>query len=145
MNAIKKKALLLLLFIFGISAMSAQNYRVIGSVSGIQNAGEMFELYKSSADSFREYLAGWRHLGSRDDTKDFSYDQINKICLEQAKREYGRYYSNIDVIGLKYDIDYEYLEDEEYYSNVVGSSAQYRKKDRQQKIYKYSATVISYE
>ena len=145
MNAIKKKALLLLLFIFGISAMSAQNYRVIGSVSGIQNAGEMFELYKSSADSFREYLAGWRHLGPRDDTKDYSYDQINKICLEQAKREYGRYYSNIDVIGLKYDIDYEYLEDEEYYSNVVGSSAQYRKKDRQQKIYKYSATVISYE
>ena len=142
MNTLKKNFLLTLLFILGSSTMSAQDYKVVGRVSGIQKAGEMYELYKSSADSFRDYLAGWRHLGPRDKTKDYSYEQIYNICLEQAKREYGSYYSNIDVTGVTYDVKYEPLEDEEYYSHEVGSSTQYRKKERSQKIYKYSASVI---
>lgn len=134
-----------MLLILGFSTLSAQNYRVVGSVSGEKEAGEMYELYKSSADSFREYLAGWRDMGPRDRTRDYSFDQIYNMCLEQAKREYGRYYSNIDVKGVTYNIEYQSLDDEEYYSNEIGSSAQYRKKKRQQKIYIYSATVISYE
>lgn len=145
MNSLKKKTLVVWLFVLGISTMSAQNYRVVGNVYGNLDAGEMYEFYKSSADSFREYLAGWRHMGPRDNTRDYSREQLYDICLEQAKREYGSYYSNIDVIGLDYNVDYKSLPDEEYYSNVVGSSTQYRKKDRRQKIYTYSAIVISYE
>ena len=145
MNTLKKKLLFTLLFVLGISTMSAQGYRVVGSVSGMKEAGEMYELYKSSADSFREYLAGWRHLGPRDRTRDYSYDQIYNMCLEQARREYGRYYSNIDVTGVTYDVKFEPLDDVEYYSNEVGSSAQFRKKERTQKIYIYSATVVAGE
>ena len=125
-----------------ISTMSAQDYRVVGSVSGRQEAGEMYELYQSSDDSFRDYLAGWRYMGAKDKTRDYSFDKIYNICLEQANREYGRYYSNLDVTDVTYNIKYEPLQDEEYYSNVVGSSTQYRKTDRSQKVYTYSATVI---
>ena len=46
------------------------------------------------------------------------------------------------MINVTYDVDFESLDDEEYYSQVVGSTAKYRKKDRVQKIYTYSATVI---
>ena len=92
MSTLKKKLLLTLLFILGIFTVSAQDYRVVGNVSGRLEAGEMYELYKSSADSFRDYLAGWQHLGSKDKTKDYSFNQIYDICLEQAKSEYGRYY-----------------------------------------------------
>lgn len=142
MNTFKKKLLLTLFFIIGISTMSAQSYNVVGSVSGKQEAGEMFELYKNSADSFRDFLAGWQDMGPRDRTREYSYDQIYNICLEQAKREYGRYYSNIDVTSVRYIVNYEPLDDVEYYTSEVGSGTQYRKKERSQKVYMYSATVI---
>ena len=118
---------------------------MVGSVSGRQEAGEMYELYKSSADSFREYLAGWHYVGSKDRTRDYSFDQIHNICLEKAQREYGRYYSNIDVIDVTYNVKYEPQEDETYNSQVIGSSAEYKKKERELKVYVYSATVIERE
>lgn len=146
MKTLKKNVLVTLLLALGISAIPVQSFsqsneRVIGSVSGKIEAGEMYELYKSSADSFREYLAGWVHVGPRDKTVNYSYSELYEKCLEEARRQY-RYYSNLSLRDFDYKVKFQELDDEQYYSNVVGSSTEYKKKDRQQKVYIYSATVV---
>ena len=138
------------MLMFGISAIHMQSYAqsyvsetVVGSVSGRQDAGEVYDLYKSSADSFREYLAGWKFVGERDKRVTYSESQLYEICMNEAKRQYGRYYSNLYLKDFYYSIKEEPLDDEEYYSQQVGSSTQYRKKERRKRVYIYSATVVS--
>ncbi len=146
MKTLMKNVLVALFFVLGISAIPVQSFsqsnaRVVGSVSGEIIAGEMYELYKSSADSFRDYLAGWQHVGPRDKTINYSYSELYEKCLEEARRQY-RNYSNLSLDDFDYKIEYEELNDERYYTNVVGSSTEYKKKDRQQKVYIYSAIVV---
>lgn len=142
-----KNVVLATLLLLGLSAFPAkslaQSYEmVVGSVSGSLDAGEAYELWKSSADSFREYLAGWRDMGWKDNRKDYSYNELYNKCLDEARRQYGRYYPNLYLKNFDYDVKEEQLEDIEYYSQVVGSSTQFRKKDRVKRFYLYSATVV---
>ena len=133
-----------LLLMFGASTNFAQSSteRVIGSISGTQDAGEIYDLYKSSADSFRDYLSGWKFVGEQDRRVTYSFDQLYNKCLDEAKRQYGNNYPNLYLKKFSYDINEEELPDEEYHSQVIGSSAQYRKKERRKRIYTYSATVV---
>ena len=140
MNVIKKYAGIVLLLMFGVSTILAQDYRVIGVISGEQEAGEMYELYKNSASSFLDYLAGWKYVGERDKTRNYSYSEIKEICLNAAKREY-RYYSNLEVQDVDYKVKYRDLSDTTYYSHDF-SGDEYKKKERSRKVYLYSATVI---
>jgi hypothetical protein len=149
MNSFTKNFAVALLLMLGVSAFNTQGFAqsygtetVVGSVSGSVDAGEAYELWKSSADSFREYLAGWRDMGWKDNRKDYSYNELYNKCLDEARRQYGRYYPNLYLKNFDYDIKEENLEDIEYYSQVVGSSTQFRKKDRVKRIYKYSASVV---
>lgn len=149
MNILKKNLVIAMLFIIGGTSIGtpsfAQSYgseTVIGSVSGSLDAGEAFELYKSSADTFRDYLAGWRDLGWKDQRRTYTYDEVYNKCLEKAKRQYGRNYSNLYLKNFDYDVKEEEVDDYEYYSQVAGSSTQYRKKECVKRVYKYSATVV---
>lgn len=150
MKLLIKKNVVVLLCLFVFSVVSTQFYAqtygietVVGSVSGTQDAGEAFHLYKSSADSFREYLAGWRDMGWKDRRVNYSEAQLHEKCLDEAKRQYGRNYSNLSLRNFYFMVEEKEMPDEESYSNVVGSSAQYRKTDRVKRIYKYSATVVA--
>ena len=147
MKKLKKNLVITLLLFWVVSSIFAQNSTeiVIGSVSGTQNAGEVYDLYQSSADSFREYFAGWQSLGVKDYRVDYSYNQLYDICLDEAKRQYGRDYPNLYMKNFYYNIDEIELPDEESYSQVVGSSTKYRKKERRKRIYNYSATVVVYQ
>lgn len=149
MKTLKKSFIIAILFLIGGFFFStpcfAQSYgseQVVGYVSGSLDAGEAYELYRSSADSFREYLAGWKDMGWRDNMKNYSYDEVYNKCLDDAKRQYGRYYPNLYLKNFDYDIKEIELDDMEYYSQVSGSSTQFRKKQRVKKEYRYSATVV---
>lgn len=149
MNSLTKNLAVVLLLMLGISTFNTQSFAqsygsetVVGYVSGSVDAGEAYELWKSSADSFREYLAGWRDMGWKDNRKDYSYNELYNKCLDEAKRQYGRYYPNLYLKNFDYDVKEEELEDIEYYSQVVGSSTQFRKKDRVKRVYLYSASVV---
>ena len=149
MNSLTKNLVVALLLMLGVSAFNTQSFAqsyvtetVVGSVSGSVDAGEAYELWKSSADSFREYLAGWRDMGWKDNRKDYSYNELYNKCLDEAKRQYGRYYPNLYLKNFDYDVKEEELEDIEYYTQVVGSSTQFRKKDRVKRVYLYSASVV---
>ena len=143
MNTLKKilVALLLISGICGVSSIYAEDYTVIGNVSGVIEAGELYELYKNSPTSLLNYLAGWKFVGDKDKTKDLSWDQIYEACLSQAKSEYGRYYNNLDVTALTYEVKFDHLEDETYYAQDF-SGTEYKKKNRTLKKYIYSANVI---
>lgn len=150
MKSLKKNFAVVLLLMLGVSIFHSQNFAqsygsetVVGSVSGSLDAGEAYQLYKSSADSFREYLAGWRDMGWKDTRRTYSYNEVYDKCLEDAKRQYGKYYPNLYLKNFDYNIKEEELEDIEYYSQVVGSSTQFRKKERVKRIYIYSATVVT--
>ena len=141
MKTMKCKVLVALLFVFGTTSTFAQNYRVVGSISGTINAGETFELYKSSASSVLDYLSGWKDVGPRDRTESYSVDQIYNICMQKAKKQY-HYYSDIQLKELDFEVKYQDISDTTYYSNEVGSGIEYKRTNRSRKIYKYSATVV---
>ena len=142
-----KNVILVSLLLLGFSAFPAkslaQSYEtVVGSVSGSVDAGEAFELYRSSADSFRDFLSGWKDIGWKDRRRTYSYSEIYDLCLEEAKRQYGNYYPNLYLKNVHYYFKDEGLEDIEYYSQEIGSSTQYRKKERVKRVYYYSASVV---
>ena len=138
------------LFVFGISAIhthvhaqSNVNETVIGTISGRIPAGEIYTLYKSSADSFREYFAGWQLVGERDRRVTFTYDQLYEKCLNEAKKQYGKDYPNLYLKNLSAVLDeMGTLPDEVYHSGAVGSSTEYKKTERIQRVYIYSAIVV---
>lgn len=115
---------------------------VIGSVSLSVNAGEMYDLYESSADSFLEYLAGWKYLGAKDKRIRYTDEQLYDKLKDKALREYGSFYPDLDLKDFKWNVDEEDAPDEVSYSQVVGSSAKYKMKNRVVRIYKCSATVV---
>lgn len=138
-----------MLFIIGGTSIGtpsfAQSYgseTVIGSVSGSLDAGDAFELYKYSADNLRDYLAGWKDVGWKDNRITYSSNEIYNKCLEKAKRQYGRNYPNLYLKDFNFDVNEERAEDQEYYSQAVGSSTQFIKKERVKRVYYYSATVV---
>ena len=139
MNALKKNIVVALLLMLGVYSAHAQS--VLGTVSGELDAGEMYDLYRSSSDSFREYLAGWKYVGARDKTVSYTYDEVYDKCLQKAKRQYS-YFTDVDLKDLHYDIEYERLDDLVSHTQEVGSSTEYKRTDRQKKVYKYSATVV---
>lgn len=130
---------------FSISAVFAQSEQTIGSVYLRIDAGEMYELYENSADSFFLILAGWRHLGGRDKTVTYSYDQLYAKLKAEALRKYGSSYPNLDLKNFDYEMKYTEpgdLPDEESYTQVIGSSTIYKTKNRIAKYYNCSATVV---
>lgn len=136
--------------ILGIPAVFAQNHTysssseiVIGTISGEISKGEAYELYESSADSFLGYLAGWKHAGRRDSRVMFSDRDIYNECLAEAKRRYGSSYQNLTVKDIQVRFEEQHLPDEEYYSQVAGSSTKYREKERVKSVYMYTATVVT--
>lgn len=139
-----KKTIIALLLTFCISAVFAQE-SIIGSVYLRVDAGEMYELWESSADSFLKFLSGWKHIGGRDKTVSYSYDELYAKLKNEALRKYGSAYPDLELKDFNYKMKYtEFgdLADEEYYTQVVGSSTKYKKKDRIAKYYNCSATVI---
>lgn len=152
MKTLKKNGLVSLLLILGASTIFAvhpaevqpsDNETVIGNISGEQDAGEQYDLYKSSADSFRAYLAGWTYVGERDKMVTYSESQLYEKCLNEAKQQYGRYYPDLYLKDFHVRVELEHLDDEEYYSGAVGSSTKYRKKSRVKRVYTYTATVVA--
>lgn len=140
-----KKTMIALLLTFCISAVFAQSEQTIGSVYLRIDAGEMYELYENSADSFFSFLAGWKHLGGRDETVTYSYDQLYAKLKAEALRKYGSSYPNLDLKNFDYEMKYTDpgdLPDEKSYTQVIGSSTEYKKKDRIAKYYNCSATVV---
>ena len=112
MRKLKKKLVLAILFIIGSTSIStsgfAQSYGseiVIGSVSGSLDAGDAFELYKYSADNLRDYLAGWKDVGWKDNRITYSSNEIYNKCLEKAKRQYGRNYPNLYLKYFNFDVN----------------------------------------
>lgn len=147
MKKLRSSLVMALLFIIGVTAFAQESQssgteKVIGYVSGEVDAGEVYELYKSSADSFRGYLAGWQNVGLKDRRTSYSDNQLYDKCLEAARKQYGKYYPDLYIKETSFGVEDRYLEDEEYYSQQVGSSTKYRKRDRKQRVYTYSATVV---
>lgn len=143
----KNKTKFVLFFLLGFLSLSIQGYsqsneRVIGSVFGSVDAGKKYEVYKNSADSFRDYLAGWQYVGARDERKTLSDNEIYDICLKDAKEKYGDNYPNLYLKDIRYKVKYEDLPDEQRHSQVVGSSTKYEFRDQRLKVYEYSATVV---
>lgn len=127
------------------SALSKQTETVIGSVFLRVDAGESYELYESSADSFRQYLSGWKHQGWRDKTVSYSYDELYAKLKKEALRKYGSSYPDLKLKDFNYEMKYTEpgeLPDTKSHSQVVGSSTEYKKKDRIAKYYNCSATVV---
>lgn len=131
----------MILLAFCISAGFAQE-TIIGSVYLRVDAGESYELYESSADSFRQYLSGWKHQGGRDKTVSYSYDELYAKLKKEALRKYGSSYPDLDLRNFDYELEYEDLPDEVHNTQVCGSSTQYKKKERKAKYYNCSATVV---
>ena len=94
MNIFKKSIVVVAILMFSISSILSQSTQSseieIGTISGEQEAGQAYDLYRSSADSFAEYLAGWTYVGEKDRRVDYSDNQIYEKCLEKAKERYGR-------------------------------------------------------
>ena len=141
-----------MLLLFGMSTIPAQVYSqskemVIGSVSGRIDAGEVYELYEKSIDTFRQYLRSrftdrWKSLGQRDKRVTYSRSEIYDICLAEAKRQYGKNYPNLYLKDFHFSEEEEELEDEEYNSQNLSSTARYKKEERRNRIYEYSAIVV---
>lgn len=139
-----KKAVITLLILFCISALFAQE-TVVGSVYLRVDAGEYYNLYESSADSFRQYLQGWKFQGERDKTVSYSYDELRAKLKKEALRKYGSSYPDLELKDFNYKMKYTEpgeLPDTKSHTQVVGSSTEYKKKDRIAKYYECSATVV---
>ena len=139
-----RRIIIVILLAFCISAGFAQE-TIIGSVYLRVDAGESYELYESSADSFRQYLSGWKHQGGRDKTVCYSYDELYAKLKKEALRKYGSSYPDLELKDFDYKIKYTKpgeLPDKKSHSQVVGSSTEYKKKDRIAKYYECSATVV---
>lgn len=139
-----KRTIIALMLAFSISAIFAQNNRetVIGSVYLEVNAGEQYDLYESSADSFLEFLKGWKYVGVRDKMVIYSDGELYAKLKAVALRKYGSSYPDLDLKDFDYEDEIIDLPDEEYYTQVVGSSTKYKKKGRAARIYKCSANVV---
>lgn len=139
-----KKTTIALLLTFCVSAVFAQE-TVIGSVYLRVDAGETYELWESSADSFLKFLSGWKHVGWRDKTVSYSYDELYAKLKKEALRKYGSSYPDLKLKDFDYEMKYTEpgeLPDEESYTQVVGSTTKYKTKDRIAKYYNCSATVV---
>jgi len=139
-----KKTIIALLLTFCISAVFAQQ-TVIGSVYLRVDAGESYELWESSADSFLKFLSGWKHIGWKDKMVSYSYDELYAKLKKEALRKYGSSYPDLELSDFDYEMKHTEpgeLSDEESYTNVVGSSTKYKKKDRIARYYNCSATVV---
>ena len=133
--------LMLILSLISSRSYSQSDERIIGYVSGTQNAGEWYELYKYSKGSLFDYMAGWKYVGTRDKMVNYSENQIYEICLNKAKKQY-RYYSNLSLRDFQVKVENQDLPDTTYYSNEVGTGNEYRRKLRSKRVYMYSATVV---
>ena len=136
-----RRIIIVVLLAFCISAGFAQE-TIIGSVYLRVDAGEQYELYQNSADSFRAYLKGWEYVGSKDKMVTYSYDELYAKLKKEALRIYGSSYPDLDLRNFDYELKYEDLPDEVYNTQVCGSSTQYKKKEREAKYYNCSATVV---
>lgn len=136
-----KRIVITLLLVFCASFIFAQE-TVIGSVYLKVDAGERYELYQSSANSFRAALKGWEYVESKDKTVRYSYDELYAKLKEEALRKYGSLYPDLDLKDFKYKSEYTDLPDKENYSQVCGSSTKYKRTEREAKYYECSATVV---
>ena len=134
-----KRTIIALMLAFSISAIFAQNNRetVIGSVYLEVNAGEHYELYKSSLDSFLDFLKGWIYLGVRDNMVVYSYGELYAKLKAEALRKYGSSYPDLYLKDFYYEDEIIHLPDVEYQKSV-----RYKRTDRAARIFKCSATVV---
>lgn len=150
MNTIKKIVAVTLLLVPCFSTIHAQQpyempptstEKVIGNVSGEQDAGESRDIYYYK-ESFIKELSKWVYDSSKDRRRTYSKSELYDKCLSEAKKKYGNSYPNLYLRDFKYSSSEESLPDEEHWSQVVGTADLYKWTNRRKRVYRYSATVV---
>lgn len=153
MNALKKNLFITSLCVLGITTIIAQNNtqsfemppssneKVIGTISGELVAGEAYDLYYYQ-ESFIKEFSKWKYVEWKDRRSTFSIYELHEKCLSAAKSKYGDLYPNLYLRSFKYEMSEQDLPDNEYYSNVIGSTDYYKNTNRIRRVYKYSAMVV---
>lgn len=150
MDITKKIATITLLLVSCVSTIHAQQpyemppastEKVIGTVSGEQDAGESRDIYYYK-ESFIKELSKWVYDSSKDRRRTYSKSELYDKCMSEAQKKYGNSYPNLYLRNFKYSSSEENLPDEEHWSQVVGTADLYKWTNRRKREYRYSATVV---